>query len=253
MSHRFFVDVPVTGDSAVLTGTEAQHLGKVLRAKVGDEIIVFDGSGSEFLCRIGRIDRACIDLDVLSRQETDRELPLDMTIAVALPKGDRQRWLVEKLTELGVSRLVPMQVARGVAQPEPQAIARLRRWVVEASKQCGRNRLMEIAAATPFAAVIEGHFSTQPSMAILVHPASGPADGSPRRLVELSMPERGPGGVVAVLGPEGGFEEHELALAARYRWQFVDLGTRILRVETAAISVAAWFANVCLPGKRNDP
>ena len=81
---------------------------------------------------------------ILSRESVNRELPFDLTLGVALPKGDRQKWLVEKAVELGVTRIVPLRTRRGVAQPVEQALVRLRRAVIEASKQCGRNRLLQI-------------------------------------------------------------------------------------------------------------
>src|SRR5205823_14535109 len=85
------------------------------------------------------------ELSIIERREVSRELSFSLTLAVALPKGERQKWLIEKATELGVTRIVPLVTERGVAQPVESALDRLRRGVIEASKQCGRNRLMEIA------------------------------------------------------------------------------------------------------------
>ncbi|MEO8496758.1 MAG: RsmE family RNA methyltransferase, partial [Planctomycetota bacterium] len=135
MSRRFFVDLPIADEAAVLTGQEAQHLSKVMRAKVGDELILFDGSGAEFTARVAKIGRSEVDLSIIERCEVDRELPFRLVIGVALPKGDRQRWLVEKLVELGVAELVPLVTIRSVAQPSGNALERLQRAVVEASKQ----------------------------------------------------------------------------------------------------------------------
>src|SRR5262249_62180235 len=85
------------------------------------------------------------EIRIIERREIDRELPFELVVAVALPKGDRQRWLVEKLTELGVTTMVPLITERSVAQPNGSALERLNRAVIEAAKQCGRNRLMMIA------------------------------------------------------------------------------------------------------------
>ena len=81
----------------------------------------------------------------------DRELPREIVVGVALPKADRQRWLIEKLVELGVARVVPLQTQRSVVHPDQRSLAKLHRTVVEASKQCGRNRLMEVAPLAPLA------------------------------------------------------------------------------------------------------
>src|SRR5262249_50045544 len=99
MSERFFVDPPITGDRAELTGDEARHLKTVMRAAVGDEALLFDGSGSEFVARISGVAKGRIELAIVERREISRELPFSLTLAVALPKGDRQKWLVEKVTE----------------------------------------------------------------------------------------------------------------------------------------------------------
>lgn len=233
MSKRFFIDIPVRGDEAEIAGTEAQHLIKVMRAKAGDRVILFDGSGHEYAAQVTRIGRSTVEFAVLARRAVDRELAFSLTLGVALPKGDRQRWLVEKAVELGVSQIVPLRTARGVAQPVDRALARLRRTVVEASKQCGRNRLLEIADPQSIA-----QFSTM-----------APADA----LRLLAHPDRSASSVASVLsqtsvrcvylaiGPEGGFAEEELAIV-RDGWQIVDLGPRTLRIETAALALAAVFS-----------
>ena len=145
MTRRYYVAEPITGSSAVLSGGEAHHLMHVMRAEVGDTVVLFDGSGCEFPARVDVIGRREVELAVIDRVEVDRELPISLMLAVSLPKGDRQRWLIEKAVELGVSRLVPLVTERSVVQPSDQVRARLRKTVIEASKQCGRNRLMEVA------------------------------------------------------------------------------------------------------------
>ena len=145
MSDRYFVESPVASDRAVLAGAEAHHLLHVMRAKAGTRVTLFDGSGWQFDAVVERTGRSEVELAIAGRQEIDREAPIAVTLGVALPKGDRQKWLVEKVVELGVARLVPLETERGVAQPVENALERLRRGVIEASKQCGRNRLMEIA------------------------------------------------------------------------------------------------------------
>ena len=115
-----------------------------MRATPGTQVTLFDGGGDEFSATVAQLRRSDVELSILSRESIDRELPFDLTLGVALPKGDRQKWLVEKAVELGVTRIVPLRTRRGVAQPVEQALVRLRRAVIEASKQCGRNRLLQI-------------------------------------------------------------------------------------------------------------
>jgi len=229
MSERFFISPPIAGERAVLTGDEARHLSAVMRAAVGDEVTLFDGSGAEFLARVAAIRKAAVELSIVARHEISRELPFAMTLAVALPKGERQKWLIEKATELGVTRLVPLITERGVAQPVESALDRLRRAVIEASKQCGRNRLLEIASASP---VAEFFAAAPTSAARLI------ADPSGESLAEHDVSPNTE--LIAAIGPEGGFTPAELILASTNGWHSVSLGSRILRIETAAIAIAAW-------------
>lgn len=232
MSQRFFVAAPIRGPSAELAGDEAHHLLHVLRAREGDAVTLFDGTGAEFAAQIRRLGRQRVVCEVTCRREVDRELPVPVTLGVALPKGERQRWLVEKAVELGVARLTPLVAERGVAQPTPPVLERLRRAVVEAAKQCGRNRLMEIASPC----TVRDFLAAPPTDATrwLAHPEVAADAGPP-----AATPAPGQAVFLAV-GPEGGFSPDELQAASG--WRRVSLGPRILRVETAAIALAAWIA-----------
>lgn len=230
MSQRFFVETPI-GEAATarLIDAEAQHLAKVMRAKPGDEIVAFDGSGWEFVARVAGLGKSSVELKIVERRQLDRELHHPLTLAVALPKGDRQKVLVEKLVELGVTRLIPLETEHGVAEATPSALTRLRRQVIEASKQCGRNRLMEIAEPMTLARLVESIGAEE--QRILAHP-SGPA------LPGLAMHES----ATAAVGPEGGFSDAEVRVARSAGWEIASLGPRILRIETAAIALAALLA-----------
>jgi len=230
MSRRFYVESPIQGDVAELRSTEARHALKVMRCRVGDEVMLFDDSGAEFPAKISRIDRSTVQLSVLERRPVDRELSCLLTIGVALPKGDRQRWLIEKTVELGVTKLVPLITERGVAQPGDKALDRLHRAVVEASKQCGRNRLMRIAEPMTVAAFCESVQSA--SLRLLASP-----DGQrwPTTIGDATE-------IATCIGPEGGFTEAERDGALADHWTPIALGRRILRIETAAVAVAAAVA-----------
>ena len=150
MGYRFFVETPIISDRAVLVGPEAHHLQHVMRAAVGDEIVLFDGSGREYAARMDRFKRAAVELAITATHVVDRESGRIVVAGVALPKGDRQRWLIEKLVELGVSHVIPLQTEHSVVHPEERSLSKLQRFVIEASKQCGRNRLMEVGPLTRF-------------------------------------------------------------------------------------------------------
>lgn len=228
MSDRFFVETPISGDRATLVGPEAHHLAHVMRAEVGTEVTLFDGGGAEFSAKVVKVGRSAIELDVIARHEIDRELPISLTLGVALPKGDRQKWLVEKATELGVTCIVPLKTMRGVAQPVENALDRLRRSVIESSKQCGRNRLLELAEPMR----LDDYIDWAPANATrwFAHPAGdattvtgGTADSA----------------VFLAVGPEGGFTDEEVGKAVTSGWHSISLGHRILRVETAALALCS--------------
>jgi 16S rRNA (uracil1498-N3)-methyltransferase len=245
MPDRYFAQTPISVGNTVLAGPEAHHLIHVMRAKPGTRVILFDGSGAEFSARVHRVGRAEVELAVLDREEVNRELPINLTLGVALPKGDRQRWLVEKAVELGVARIVPLRSARSVAQPVEQALDRLRRTVIEASKQCGRNRLLEIARPRAWDDFVAD--TAQVLCRLLAQPqdhaheagAPRPSPGSLAQASERHPSDRELSEVLLAVGPEGGFTAEEVSLATTAGWKMVNLGRRILRVETAAILLVA--------------
>jgi 16S rRNA (uracil1498-N3)-methyltransferase len=168
-----------------------------------------------------------------------REPPIEITLGVAIPKGERQRWLVEKVVELGVRRLVPLSTERSVAAPTESALARLRRAVIEASKQCGRNYLMEI---TPGQELAEFVRAPSGDLRWIAHPGGEPLSAIIRRTIFV---ECATGSASAfprchlAIGPEGGFAPDEIAAAQAAGWQLVELGPRILRVETACLHLVS--------------
>jgi 16S rRNA (uracil1498-N3)-methyltransferase len=227
MSERFFLAEPPSHGRGRLVGDEARHLVRVMRCRVGDEVVAFDGRGTSWRARVASIgrDEAVLDLGAAVVEAATRDAPL--TLAVALPKGDRQKWLVEKLTELGVPRLVPLVTTRGVAEATPAAVERLGRSVIEACKQCGRDTLMAIVEPRTVAEVVAAHRAMG---GIVV------ADRGGAPLAGCDRP------VVALVGPEGGFTAEELVAVEAAGGRRVSLGPHVLRIETAAIALAARLA-----------
>lgn len=233
MADRFFVDGGIQGDSALLVGAEAHHLLHVMRGKVGDLVKLFDGGGLEYLAQISKRGRREVELAVIQADPVDRESTLRLTLAVAMPPGDRQHWLVEKSVELGVTRVVPLITQRSGTVTE-SSLARLRRGVVEASKQCGRNRLMEIAPACPWSEFVAMNRAATRIIAAIGAAQLDAVFGETNKCVEA---------VVAV-GPVGDWTPEELDLAETHHWLAVGLGPRILRVETAALLLAVVLTQV---------
>ena len=237
MERRFYSSSPITTDECQLSGDEAHHLSRVLRAAKGDQVILFDNSGFEFLAEVTAAGRQHVDLRILHKQLVDRELPCKLHLGVALPKGDRQKWLIEKAVELGVTALTPLRAQHGVAQPTSETVIRLRRQIIEASKQCARNRLMDVDAAS----TLEDFCAATPaaSLRLITHPYQTTHLG--RTLATSNRPQTGET-IYAAIGPEGGWSDAELTAAANSGWQAIGLGNRILRVETAVCTLAAVIA-----------
>jgi 16S rRNA (uracil1498-N3)-methyltransferase len=236
MPPRFFSPQPIVSSQVELAGSEQHHLAHVLRIREGACVTLFDDSGAEFTAEVTELKRSTVRLEILARHEVSRELSWPLTLAVALPKGERQQWLVEKAVELGVGQLVPLTCERGVAQPGDNATSRLERWVVAACKQCGRNRLMRIATPQTPSAL----YAHRDERIVLVAHPSPEARSLRQVLPELSDDCRE---IVVVIGPEGGFTDDELAKIQHPQVEMVQLGPRILRVETAAISLVASLVN----------
>jgi len=230
MSERFFLAEPPSHGRGRLVGDEARHLARVMRCRVGDEVVAFDGGGTSWRARVTGIGRDEVALEIGVAMPVPPRPAALLTLAVALPKGERQKWLVEKLTELGVERLVPLMTTRGVAEATPAAIERLGRGVIEACKQCGRDTLMAIGVPQSVADLV-GNPAGDPLVIV------ADRDGEPwSAAVTVARP------VVALVGPEGGFTPDELAAVDAAGGRRVSLGMHVLRIETAAIAVASRLA-----------
>ncbi len=158
------------------------------------------------------VARRSVALTVLRSESPPRELPFRLEVAAPLPKGDRAAFLVEKLTELGVTAFTPLETARAAVHPREAKLDRLRRHVVE------------VRPLTPWADFLRR--GDLPARRVLAHP--GGRDVAPG----------GPADVAAAVGPEGGFTDGEVALALGAGWRAAGLGPRLLRVETAAVALA---------------
>jgi 16S rRNA (uracil1498-N3)-methyltransferase len=230
MADRFYVNSELAPGLVTIRGPEAHHLGTVCRVRVGDTVCLFNGDGREYPAHIVDVGRRDVTLEVLSRDSPQRELPFALHVAAPLPRGDRAQFLVEKLTELGATTLTVLITDRSVISPRETKLEKLERYVIEASKQCGRNVLMRIEPPCEWSAFVCGE--TLPGHRLLAHPGGAP-------IRECRLP---PGDVVAAVGPEGGFTDEEVAAALAAGWKSICLGPRILRIETAVLALAACLA-----------
>jgi 16S rRNA (uracil1498-N3)-methyltransferase len=227
MSERYYVPQALQPGPIELDGPEAHHLAAVCRVRRGDVVSLFNGDGREYRARVADVGRRTVSLEIEEAEEPERELSFRLEVAAPLPKGDRAQFLVEKLTELGVTSFVPLQTRRSVVHPREARSERLERWVIEASKQCGRNRLMLVQPLADWESYCRR--ADLPQRRVLAHPGGD-------RATETSEDSD----LAIAVGPEGGFTDEEVELARTAGWSVVGLGPRILRVETAALALAAW-------------
>jgi len=236
--RRFFIEaLAEAGQRLILRDEEAHHLLNVIRVRLGEEVELLDGSGRLARARLVESRRREATLHVLSLEQRDTEPRRRMTLLYALPRASRMDTLVEKCCELGLKRLSPMVTARSVVDPlgrQENHLARWRRIVIEAAKQSGRTRLMEVTPALPYDAALRA-----PETDALRLVAAPGADSLTLSECAARLAPDQP--VVAVVGPEGGFTPEEMDLARRSGCHPVSLGKRILRVETAAIALCSWF------------
>ena len=224
MSERFYTNCLLEPGPVELEGPEAHHLAAVCRLRQGDRVCLFNGDGADYLATVVDVAKKRISLDVTERRIVERELPFCLELAAPLPKGDRAQFLIEKLTELGVTSFVPLVCERSVIEPKEGTLEKLRRYVIEASKQCGRNVLMRIEAVTAWS---KYSLPRDGEIRLFAHPGVG-ASGAALNGKSCRC----------VVGPEGGFTSAEVARALANDWLGVDLGPRILRMETAALAMA---------------
>jgi 16S rRNA (uracil1498-N3)-methyltransferase len=251
MTRRRFYAPPEAfapdGARVVLAREETAHLVNVLRLRAGAEVFVFDGAGREFRCIVaaarGRAGRTT--LEVVQEVEPQRpESPLALTLAVALLKGEKFDLVVQKATELGVVRIVPVVTARGDVRlrAEGEADARVARWqrlALEAAKQSGRARAPTVSAPLALESLLTSEADISSARLFFTERDGG-------GLLETINSELARSfSLTALVGPEGGWADEELAQARAAGWQLVTLGGRTLRAETAAIVVTTLLQHLC--------
>jgi 16S rRNA (uracil1498-N3)-methyltransferase len=231
---RVYVEAALTAGSTVdLPPDTASHLAKVLRARAGDELILFNGDGREFTGAIEAVRGSRVAASVGEGRPVDKESPLSVTLVQCVPRGDRMDFIVQKATELGVARIVPVLSQRSVVRlDKAHAESKATHWravAISACEQCGRNRLPAIEAAQPLLNYL-GESAPSTPLRLVLEPESAPHTAA----------AAGPGAEIAI-GPEGGFSSDELEAFRVAGFSKVGLGPRILRTETAAIAALVWL------------
>lgn len=228
---RVYFDGPLAlGASVNLDKAQSHYLGSVLRLKVGRDAVLFNGRGGEYLCSVVDVARNQVTLDVRSYTDIDRESKLGLTLQIALSKGDRFEWALQKATELGVTRIQPIISERTeVKLTDDRLHKKVAHWrgvVRSACEQSGRTTLPELEFPQSFSDILLCAESSSSSLKLILDPLDG--------LSVRELPDTAD--ILLAVGPEGGFSEQEIDSAKKAGYRSLNMGPRILRTETAPLA-----------------
>lgn len=209
-----------------------RHLVQVLRLRVGESFIAFDGRGGEYRAELSEVAKREATATLLSFDDVNRESPLDLTLAQCVSKGERMDYTLQKAVELGVTRIVPLISSRSVVRLDAERWdKKLEHWrgiVVSACEQSGRTRIPEMGDVLPLPTFFDSEAA---------HGTRLTLDPTARHaLHELPAPN---GPLTLLVGPEGGLSDHELERARTAGYTGIRMGPRILRTETAGVAALA--------------
>ena len=231
---RIHVDQPLAaGTELVLPAQAGEHVARVLRLVPDDPLTLFNGDGADYAATIRSVGKREVLVQVLDRQDVARESPLRLTLAQGVARGEKMDLIVQKATELGVARIVPLLTERSEVKLDPaRAEKRLAHWravAASACEQCGRACLPEILPALPLPAWLAA-LADDGALRLALLPE---AESSAREL------RPGDAGALLVVGPEGGLGERDITVLHGAGFRGLRLGPRILRTETAGLAALA--------------
>ena len=235
MYHFFVAPEQLSEWEARITGPDVNHIVNVLRMKVGERLMISAGEDWEYLCEIRALSREAVELTVLEENADVRELPVEITLYQGLPKGDKLELIIQKAVELGVRRVVPVETRRCVAKLDKRkAEARVRRWQAiaeSAAKQSGRGIVPEVLPVMKWKEALE--YARQLDVKMIPYEKAAGINATKQLIASVSFGQS----VGIFIGPEGGFEEAEVEAAKEIGAVPVTLGRRILRTETAGMTI----------------
>ena len=237
---RVFVEGELQSGSVVeLPRETGAHLAKVLRARSGDEVVLFNGDGREFTGAVEKVQGSRVSASIGAARTIDRESPFQLTLVQCVPRGDRMDFIVQKATELGVVHIIPVLSQRSVVRlDEGQAASKQLHWravAVSACEQCGRNRLPSVAAPQPLLNYLGALAQGNDSLRLVLEPERARRTERGARSIDIASSQSVSLAEIAI-GPEGGFAPEELEAFDLSSFSRVSLGPRVLRTETAAIA-----------------
>jgi 16S rRNA (uracil1498-N3)-methyltransferase len=233
---RVHVDAPLaTGALLTLPDGAAKHLARVLRVAAGDPLVMFNGRGGEFSASVESLRRNEVTVRIGTHDPVERESPLDTTLLQGIARGEKMDQILQKATELGVTRMIPVLTARSNVRLDADAALRKQQhWrgvVIAACEQCGRNRVPDVRQPLALAAALA---EVGAELKLALSPDDGAAEFG--KLLEAAGSIRS---MALLVGPEGGFDPQEMGAAQQGGFHACRLGSRVMRTETAALAALA--------------
>ncbi len=229
---RLFIDMPLyNGETILLPRDKAHHISNVLRMRAGDSIKIFNNLGFEYEARIIDITKKTAQIEVLKSIQIDNESPLKITLCLAIARGQHMDFSIQKAVELGVYNIVPViSEFSNVKLEDSRVQNKLTHWqniIISAAEQCGRNRLAQLQKPLSLMEWLELDTSMK---RLILHPAGQ------QSLSDIGVQDNE---LSLVIGPEGGFSDHEVKLSAEKGCIPISMGPRILRTETAVVAAVS--------------
>lgn len=217
----------VTGELIQLEEAASHHLSKVLRMQAGRELILFNGAGGEFVATITEVSKKYVSVLIAEHTADNRESPLQLELAIGISRGERFEWVLQKATELGVTKITPLITERTEVKTggdrQEKMLDRWQHIIISACEQCQRNILPELSAPI---AITDWLQNVDSDLRFVLH----------HRDSKTLPAEQKPQSVVLLIGPEGGLSESEIAQAQTKNFNALTLGPRVLRTETAPVA-----------------
>ena len=237
MHHFFVAPAQVMGDCIRITGPDVNHMKNALRMKPGEEVLISDGTGTDYRCALSSLDSDCVEARIVSVDRDGRELPSRIWLFQGLPKSDKMELIIQKAVDLGAACIVPVSTKNAVVKLDAKKEeAKRKRWQAiaeSAAKQSGRSLMPEVMGLMTLGQAFDYIEKEQFALRLIPYEHEAGMEGSRQELSRV-----GPGQDIAVfIGPEGGFDEAEINLALKKGVRPVSLGKRILRTETAGLAM----------------
>ena len=228
---RIYTEQVLVANSPLeLEAGPSAHIARAMRMRVGDQLILFSGQGGEYKACVNAVDKKTVTVDIGAYCDTGIESPLAIHLGIAISRGDRMDWVVQKATELGVQRVSPLLTQRTeVKLKSDRAEKKTQHWqqiAIAACEQCGRNTIPKIE---PLQSLTSWVATTEADRKLVLH----------HRALAKTANGRIPSTIALLIGPEGGLSPVEISLAEDAGYQALRLGPRVMRTETAPLAALA--------------